>query len=117
MLKLDETYDAGSAHEFFISYEAGRPGGSIDRARLHYRRALELSNGARVTAHLALAEAVSIKQQNLAEFRALLDKVLSADAGAASKFRLVNALAQDRAFWLKARIPDLFLDGDSTGAS
>ncbi len=72
VLDLDETYELGAAHEFFISYEGGRPGGSAESAREHYRRALELSGGARASTHLAFAEAVIVSEQNLAEFRTLL---------------------------------------------
>ncbi len=49
VLDLDETYELGAAHEFFISYEGGRPGGSAESARKHYRRALEISGGARAS--------------------------------------------------------------------
>ncbi len=61
VLALDETYERGSAHEFFISFEGGRPGGSAGEARKHYRRALELSEGARASVHVALAEAVVVR--------------------------------------------------------
>ncbi|MFQ5990734.1 MAG: TRAP transporter TatT component family protein, partial [Candidatus Methylomirabilales bacterium] len=60
VLELDERYELGAAHEFFISYEGSRPGGSVSRARGHYRRALEISGGQRASVHLALAEAVTI---------------------------------------------------------
>lgn len=114
VLELDETFEDGSAHEFLISYEAARPGGSIKLAREHYRKALKLSKGARAMTHLALAEAVSIKQQNLSEFRKLLDAALALDPDAEPKFRLINALARDRARWLRKRIPDLFLTSNSS---
>ena len=45
VLALDESYGAGAAHEFFISYEASRPGGSIARAREHFARAEALAQG------------------------------------------------------------------------
>jgi hypothetical protein len=64
-LELDEEFERGVAHEFFIVYEGGRPGGSASRAREHYRRALEISGGQRASVHLALAEAVTIREQNL----------------------------------------------------
>jgi len=49
-LALDERYDAGAIHEFFVAFEGGRPeamGGSIERARHHMERAMELSAGRR----------------------------------------------------------------------
>lgn len=114
VLELDETFKDGSAHEFLISYEAARPGGNIKLAREHYRKALKLSKGARAMTHLALAEAVSIKEQKISEFRSLLDAVMALDPDAEPKFRLVNALARDRARWLRKRIPDLFITSNSS---
>jgi len=114
VLELDETYDLGAAHEFFISYEASRPGGSVRLARQHYRRALEISGGQRASVHLALAEAVTIPEQNLAEFRALLAAAMAVNPDEAPQSRLANIIARRRALWLETRIPDLFLEVDHT---
>jgi predicted anti-sigma-YlaC factor YlaD len=112
VLELDETYDLGAAHEFFISYEGGRPGGSVAQARRHYQRALDISGGLRASVHLALAEAVTVKEQNLAEFRSLISAALAVDPDRAPELRLVNTIARRRARWLESRIPDLFVDAD-----
>ena len=110
VIELDESYEEGAAHEFFISYEGNRPGGSNVRAREHYRRALEVSGGRRAPTHLALAEAVAVSEQNLTEFRALLEAALAVDPDRVPQLRLANAIARERATWLKGRIPDLFLE-------
>ena len=112
VLELDEAYEQGAAHEFFVSYEGGRPGGSVEKARMHYRHALALSAGTRASVHLALAEAVTIQEQNLAEFRALVAAVRAVDLDQAPQLRLVNTIAQRRAHWLESRIPNLFLEAD-----
>lgn len=112
VLDLDESYERGAAHEFFISYEGGRPGGSARKAREHYRRALALSQGTRASVHLALAEAVAIQEQNLAEFRALVAAALAVDPDVAPQSRLINTIARRRARWLEARIPQLFVEAD-----
>jgi tetratricopeptide (TPR) repeat protein len=112
VLELDERYDRGSAHEFFISYEGSRPGGSRAEAREHYRRALEISQGQRASVHLALAETVSVKEQNLVEFKELIDAALAVDPDEVTELRLANIIAQRRAQWLQKRIPDLFLDAE-----
>lgn len=117
VLELDDTYESGGAHEFFISYEAGRPGGSLKKALYHYRRALALSKGKRASTYVALAEAVAIKRQNLKEFRGLIKKARAVNLDAAPELRLVNAIAQERADWLEKRIPDLFVAADSGGTS
>lgn len=109
VIELDETFDRGAAHEFFVSYEAGRPGGSIEKARSHYRRALELSGGARASLHLALAESVAVREQDLAGFQELLDLAAAVDPDAVPELRLVNTIAKRRAERLRTRIPDLFL--------
>ncbi len=112
VLELDESYELGAAHEFFISYEGSRPGGSVNQARRHYRRALEISEGSRASVHLALAEAVAIREQNLAEFRELVAAALAVDPDKTTPLRLVNVIARRRARWLETRIPDLFLQAD-----
>ncbi|MFQ5658051.1 MAG: TRAP transporter TatT component family protein [Candidatus Methylomirabilales bacterium] len=112
VLELDETYERGAAHEFFISYEGSRPGGSAAKAREHYRRALEISGGHRASVHLALAETVSIREQNLSEFQELLAAALAVDPNEVPELRLGNIIAQRRARWLEKRIPDLFLEAE-----
>jgi predicted anti-sigma-YlaC factor YlaD len=96
-----------------ISYEGSRSeamGGSPVRARAHYRRALELSQGKRSSVHLALAESVSVREQNLAEFGSLVDAALAVDPDADPSQRLSNVLSRRRALWLKSRVADLFVD-------
>jgi len=110
VMELDEAYDEGSAHEFFIAYEAGRPGGSLEEARRHYERALDLSGGERASVYLALAESVSVPEQNVREFRAMLDQARAIDPDERPDIRLLNIIAQDRADWLENQIPDLFLE-------
>ncbi len=112
VLDLDETYEFGAVHEFFISYEGGRPGGSAEKARGHYRRALELSGGVRASTHVALAEAVLVPEQNLTAFRALIAAALAVDPDLAPRHRLANTIARQRAEWLRTRIPELFLVAD-----
>lgn len=115
-LELNEDFDRGAAHEFFVAYEGGRPGGSASRAREHYRRALEISGGLRASVHLALAESVTIQEQNLGEFRALLEAALAVDPDKVSSLRLANTIAQRRARWLQTRIPELFVIADTPEA-
>src|SRR6185503_7564034 len=112
VIELDETYGNGGAHEFLISYEGGRPGGDAMKAREHYRRALELSQGKRASVPLALAESVDVAAQNLSEFRTLLAASLAVDIERAPEYRLVNTMTRRRAEWLQGRLPKLFLDAD-----
>ena len=61
---------------------------------------------------LAYAEAVSIPQQNAAEFRTLMAQALAIDADADPQTRLVNLLALRRARWLASRADELILEAD-----
>jgi predicted anti-sigma-YlaC factor YlaD len=117
VLELDESYGAGAAHEFFVSYEASRPGGSVARAREHYARAEALAGGERASVYLSLAESVSVQEQNLGEFQSLLDQALAVDVARAPQNRVVNVLSQRRARWLLGSTGDLFLDADGMGGS
>ena len=110
VLELDESFEDGSAHEFFISYEGNRPGGSYDEARLHYERAIELSNGQRASAHVALAEAVAIPTQDLELFHDLIRRTIAIDPDAVPRLRLANAIAHRRAAWLVDQVPELFFE-------
>ncbi len=117
VLELDEGFEHGAAHEFFISYEAGRPGGSTRKARAHYQKALEISRGRRASIHVSLAEAVSVPEQNLKEFKTLLAKAKAHDVNGYRPLRLSNVLARERARWLEGRIPDLFVNANLVEAT
>ena len=109
-LELDDAYDAGAIDEFFVTYEGTRPGGDAAAARRHYERALALSRGARASLYLALAEGVAVRDQDAAEFRALLQRALAVDPNGVAEWRLINTVSQRRAVWLQTRVPILFLD-------
>lgn len=109
-LELDEGWNGGTLHEFQVTLvAAGRLKADDEMVRRHYQRALQLSQGRRASLYVAYAEAASIPSQNRAEFSELLDKALSIDVDEEPEHRLINALAQRRAKWLKGRIDELFL--------
>jgi predicted anti-sigma-YlaC factor YlaD len=110
-LVLDESWERGSIHDFFISWEAGHAGtgGSIAKAREHFERAKKLAAGQRLSPLVSFAESVSVAQQNKKEFEQLLNEVVAADPEAlAPEQRLANILAQRRARWLLSREDELF---------
>jgi hypothetical protein len=111
-LALDETYETGSIHDFFIAYEGGRAGvgGTYERAREHYDRARELSKGQRVSPLVSYAESVLLPQQKKAEFQALLEEAVAFDVNKAPASRVANLVAQRRAQWLLGRLPELFVN-------
>lgn len=108
-LELDEGFERGAIHTFLINYEMVRQGVAGDpaeRARRHFARAVELSNGRDAAPMLALAEAVCVPAQRRAEFEALLEQAMSVEGGD----RLANLVLQRRARWLRSRTDRLFID-------
>jgi predicted anti-sigma-YlaC factor YlaD len=117
VLELDERFEEGGAHEFMVAFDGSRSdamGGSVSRAREHYRRARELSKEhPRVSLPLALAESVCVREQNAKEFRTLVDEAIAMDPEAVASQKLANLIYHRRALWLKTRVADLFLDAES----
>ena len=111
-LDLDPNYGEGILYELLVIYESQRFGGSPEKAREYYRRALELSRETRASTWVLWAENFSVPDQNVVEFKDLLDKVLAFDVDKHPKDRLLNILAQRRARWLMGRVDELFLEGD-----
>ncbi|HEY1587772.1 MAG TPA: TRAP transporter TatT component family protein, partial [Polyangia bacterium] len=95
-LALDESFDEGSLHEFFITYDAAQGDGKA-AAKKHFERAIELSHGKKLSPYVSYAEAVCVDAQDKKEFSRLLDKVLAFDVDGDLDHRLVNILAQRRA--------------------
>lgn len=109
VIELDENFNDGAAWQFMVSYEGSRPNGELSKAREYYEKARALSGNTNAGLYVALAEAVSIPEQNLAEFRRLIDAAKAVDVDAKPDIRLVNILAQRRAEMLEDRVEDLFL--------
>jgi predicted anti-sigma-YlaC factor YlaD len=110
--QLEEGYGKGAIHEFYISVYGSLPvslGGSQEKARFHFARAVELAGGLTAGPYVALATSVSIPIQNPAEFRDLLGKALAIDLDSSPENRLVNLLSQRKARWLLKHIEDYFL--------
>jgi predicted anti-sigma-YlaC factor YlaD len=111
-LALDEGWNEGAIHEFFVAYDATRSaaeGGGPERAKQHLERALALSLNKKLGPRVSFAEGVLVQRQDRAEFTRLLEEVLRADPGEVPRHRLANILAQRRARALLAHADDLFL--------
>ncbi len=112
VLVLDEGYELGAVHDFFISYEAGRSsvGGSIEKARAHLERALALAQGKRAWPYVTFAESADVSTQDRKEFEKLLNEALAVDVDQDPDQRLSNLIAQKRARWLLSRTDELFVE-------
>ena len=111
-LALDPGFDHGAIHSFLITFELARPGAGPDavaKSRQHFARAVELSGGNQAGPFVALAESVALKEQNGAEFKALLERAIAVKVDIHPEWRLVNTLMQRRAKWLLGRVDDLIL--------
>ena len=109
--KLDIDYDRGTLRSFLIGYEMGRPNarpGAEQRARAHFARAVELSEGRHAGPYVSLAESVAVDKRNRAEFESLLRRAIQVDPGARREWRLANLVMQRRARRLLERADELF---------
>ena len=115
-LELDETYEAGAIHEAMIVVEALPEvmGGSPERAREHFQRAVAHSEGRKATPYVMLASSVSVAQQDRAEFERLLNDALAIDPDARPESRLETLVGQRRARSLLEREDELFLEAEPT---
>ena len=75
-LALDESYDEGAIHEFFITYDASQGDGKA-AAKKHFERALELSHNKKLSPLVSYAEAVCVDAQDKKEFVRLLEQGVS----------------------------------------
>ena len=104
-------------HELFISFYGTAPpdlGGSEEKARAEFARAVELSKGMRAGPYVALADPVSVKTAGC-------DRVPGpARQGARHRrerrpsLRLTNVISQQKAQWLLDHVDRYFLEGQDS---
>ncbi len=111
-LELDESFGEGAIHDVLITLESlpAAMGGSAERARWHFERAVELSGGARASSYVALAEGVAVAAQDRQAFESLLRQALEVDLDRDPSSRVANLIYQRKARALLERSDDLFLD-------
>jgi predicted anti-sigma-YlaC factor YlaD len=112
-LELDDPWEEGSLHEFYISWYAAHgkgDGGGPDLARKEMEKARSLDGNKKLAPIVTFAEAVDVDTQNKAEFGKLLAEAAAFDVDSAPDFRLANVIAQRRARWLLSRTADLFVE-------
>lgn len=110
-LELHDDYSDGSIHEVLISYYGALPvalGGSEEKARHHFERAVEISNGQKPAPYVALAQAVSIRNQDHVEFVELLDAAIAIESTDPDS-QLITIIMQNKARFLLESIDDYFL--------
>jgi len=115
VLQVDPEYEKSAIYDFYISYYGSLPeymGGSSEKARESFKKSVEHSGGKLAAPFVSLATTVSIKTQNLREFRELLKKAAEFDVEISPEDRLVNILNIRKAKWYLENEEDFFLVTD-----
>jgi predicted anti-sigma-YlaC factor YlaD len=109
-LALDENWGRGALHEMFVSLDSlpEALGGSVAKAREHFKRAVALQGGLSPGPYVALALGVTVPAQDRGEFETLLEAALAIDPEKDPSNRLVTLVQQRRARALLDRIDTLF---------
>ena len=111
-LTLDEGWNRGAAHELMMVVSASQPtgaGGGPAVAEGHFRRAVQLNDGATVGIFVSFAETVCVQRQDREVFLRYLDQALAFDPDLQPDTRLANLIAQEHARWLLTRVDELFI--------
>lgn len=111
-LVVDEAYEGGAMHEAMIVLDAlpAAMGGSIERAKEHFRRAVELCHDTKASPYVTLATSVAVLQQDRKRFDELLERALTFDPDRDPSQRLATIVLQRKARALLARQDEFFLD-------
>jgi len=111
-LELEETWSNGMIHDTLISIYGSLPeamGGSQEKARFHFEKAVEYSGGLSPSPYVALASTVSVANQDVEAFRQLLGQAIDIDPEDNPDNRLQILLSQEKARWLLDHVEDFFL--------
>ena len=109
-LALDPVWSRASIPELMITLDSlpEALGGNPDRARQHFKTAVDMQKGLSPGPYVALATGVSVPAQNKAEFERLLKEALAIDPEKDPSNRLVILITQRRARALLDRIDQQF---------
>jgi len=109
-LALDPTWNRGAIHELMISLDSlpEALGGNSERAREHFKMAVEIQKGLSPGPYVALATGIAVPAQDRPEFERLLKEALAIDPEKDPSNRLVTLVTQRRARDLLAHIDEKF---------
>lgn len=100
VLELDETFFFGAAHLFFGAMDASMPkmlGGDPERAREHFERSLQISDGKFLIAKVYLARYYAVNTLDEELFDQTLKEVLDAPHDILPGYELLTSVAKDKA--------------------
>lgn len=110
VLEIDETVSNGNAHLYMAVMESILPptlGGKPELAKIHYDRAIEISNGNNLMAKVLYADKYARMLFDRELYDDLLQQVIEADSGPQDQI-LTNTLAKQRATELLKSADDYF---------
>jgi predicted anti-sigma-YlaC factor YlaD len=109
-LALDPTWNKGAIHELMISLDSlpEALGGNPERAREHFKMAVEIQKGLSPGPYVALATGIAVPAQDRSEFERLLKEALAIDPEKDPSNRLVILVTQRRARVLLERVDEKF---------
>jgi predicted anti-sigma-YlaC factor YlaD len=113
--ELNPDFNAGALDDLYVLFYASLPegmGGDPSKVAVHYRRALEKSQGNSAGVYVSYAEAVCVPAQDSETFRSCLEAALGVDIEQNPDNRLVNILSQRKARRLLNQAPSLFAELD-----
>ena len=111
--ELDGNYNSGALDELFLIIYSALPdgmGGDMEKAVIHYQRALEKSGGQTAGPYVSYAQSIAVKNQDYEDFKDNLEKALAVDPNADRNNTLINTINQRKARFLLEKAPDLFAD-------
>ena len=109
-LALDPEWSKGAIHELMISLDSlpEALGGNPERARNHFKIAVEMQKGLSPGPYVSLATGVSVPAQDRPEYERLLKEALAIDPEKDPSNRLVTLVFQRRARVLLDRVDEKF---------
>jgi len=114
-LTLDDGWGNGAIHELLMTVESQGDalGGSEERARQHFARAVEIQKGLSASPYLGLALGLVKTRQDRKEFEQLLQRALAIDPEKDPDHRLLTLITQKRARLFLDHVDDLFLENSN----
>jgi predicted anti-sigma-YlaC factor YlaD len=101
--ELDPDFNGATLDEFLLLYYASLPevmGGNKERAKEHYKKALEKTGGRSTGAYLSYAQSICVPVQDYDTYKDCLEKDIAVDPDADVSTRLVTIINQRKARWL-----------------
>jgi predicted anti-sigma-YlaC factor YlaD len=117
-LEIEPDFSNGALHDLFIQYYAAFPmEKSEEKAREHFDKAVEASDGMLASPYVSLASTISVQNQDYLEFKTLLEAALDIDVDEFPASRLANIISRRKARWYLENAEDFFIIDLESGES